>query len=78
MKKLILAAVVLSSSFVISCKKDRNCTCTITKTYGGIGTVNTTAIVYKSVSKKQAKTLCVSYTSTSDGGTLTTETCKLD
>jgi hypothetical protein len=77
MKKLILPIAILAASFLTSCVKERDCQCTTTESFAGKSTSSTQATVYKDVTKKQAKTLCASYTTTDDAGYVTTQDCKL-
>jgi hypothetical protein len=77
MKKVTLFAAVLTAFTFASCEKERDCTCTTTNAYAGTSTSSTQTIVYKDVTKKQAKTLCASYTTTDASGTTTTQDCKL-
>ena len=79
MKKVVLFAAVLSAMSFASCKKERDCTCTVTETQPGqIATSYTSTRTYKDVKKSQAKTLCAGWTETSPGGTVTTADCKLN
>lgn len=79
MKKVILFSAVLAALSFASCKKEHDCTCTSTKTYAGTTTnEGTTIVTYKDVTKRNAKTLCVSSTQTDPDGKVTTSTCTLD
>lgn len=77
MKKIFFFCAILSVSLFISCVKERDCECTTTITYAGVSTISTSNTVYKDVTKKQAKTLCVSSTNTAEDGKVTTKDCKL-
>ncbi|MEO6902342.1 MAG: hypothetical protein ABI315_04215 [Bacteroidia bacterium] len=77
MKKIIFSIPVLALLVLTSCVKERDCNCTTTITYAGGSHVSTDKIVYKDVTKTQAKTLCASYTTTDDSGVVTTQDCKL-
>jgi hypothetical protein len=77
MKKLFLFCAVLTSSLFVSCVKERDCECTTTESYAGVSVASSSTTVYKDVTKKQAKTLCVSSTSTDETGVVTTNDCKL-
>lgn len=78
MKKTILFVAVLAAISFASCKKERECTCTVTSTFGGTSSSGTQTRTYKDVTKKQAKTLCAGWTETSASGTVTTADCKLN
>ena len=78
MKKIILFAAVVSAISFASCKKERDCSCTTTSAFGGATTSSSSVVTYKDVTKKQGKTLCVSYTTTDASGAVTTADCKLD
>lgn len=73
MKKLILLFAI---TLIVSCKKDRSCTCT--KTDG----VNTPSIytinVYKETKKQAAAGQCASYSKNENGKDLVIVTCKLN
>lgn len=77
MKKVILFAAAVAAISMSSCVKERDCTCTTTSSYAGTSQSSTQTIVYKDVTKKQAKTLCASYTTTDDSGITTTQDCSL-
>jgi hypothetical protein len=77
MKKLILSLTVLTASFFSSCVKERDCQCTTTESFAGKSSTSTQTTVFKDVTKKQAKTLCASYTTTNESGVVTTQDCKL-
>ncbi|MBA3664452.1 MAG: hypothetical protein H0W61_09625 [Bacteroidetes bacterium] len=74
MKKILLTAAIAGLSMV-SCKKDRNCTCTDSDSTGGAAYVSTTTIVKST--KAQAKANCVS-TKYTDGGVTFTSNCVLN
>jgi hypothetical protein len=78
MKKVILFAAVATAFSFASCKKEHDCRCTYTTTFGGVSTTSTSTETYKDVTKKNAKTLCVSSTSTSDNGVVTTSSCTVE
>ncbi len=78
MKKTILFVAVLSAISFASCKKERACTCTSTTTFAGSTSTGAQTKTYKDVTKKQAKTLCVGYTTTDGSGAVTTVDCKLN
>lgn len=78
MKKLFLFGTTLALFVLASCVKERNCSCTTTKSYAGTSTAETSMIVLKDVTKKQAKTLCASSTTTDEKGVVTTKDCKLE
>jgi hypothetical protein len=78
MKKVILFAAVVSAISFTSCKKERDCTCTVTKSTPGLGTATyTEKTTYKDVTKSQGKNNCISWTKTDDNGAVTTEDCTL-
>lgn len=79
MKKVILFAAVLSAFTFASCKKEHDCKCSTTSTFAGsTSPATTTTVTYKDVTKRNAKTLCVSSTETDADGRVTTSTCSLD
>ena len=57
MKKTTLIALSISAFFLISCKKDRVCSCTYAD--GSVAT----QVTFVHVTKKEAKSSCVSSTS---------------
>jgi hypothetical protein len=77
MKKIILSAAVASCVLFASCEKERDCKCTTTTAFAGSSSTTTSTVTYKDVTKKQGKTLCASWTSTNDNGTVTTKDCEL-
>ena len=79
MKKVILFAAVTTAFTFASCKKEHDCKCSSTTTFGGSTSAAVeTTVTYKDVTKKNAKTLCVSTTKTDASGSVTTNTCTLD
>jgi hypothetical protein len=67
MKKTTITALAIAGFIFASCKKDRTCECTVTRTNGSSGgTVyfgspdvsSTTTTVYKKVKKSDMKALC--------------------
>lgn len=78
MKKVILFAAAVAAISMSSCVKERGCTCTTNSTYAGVTTSSTQKLIYKDVTKKQAKTLCKGYTTTDDNGNTMTKDCSLD
>jgi hypothetical protein len=79
MKKVTLIAAVVTAVLMSSCSvKERDCKCTTTYSYAGNSSTSSETIVYKDVTKKQAKTLCVGYTTTDDTGHTTTKSCELE
>ncbi|MGZ3864059.1 MAG: hypothetical protein ACXVPN_13195 [Bacteroidia bacterium] len=79
MKKTILLAGFFASLSLVSCKKDRTCTCTVS----GTGfSVSATIIVQKTTKKAALQGACSSVTQTStnsSGGTdVTTKTCTVN
>jgi hypothetical protein len=78
MKKIIFSAAVAVTFLFASCaKKEHTCTCTVTSSYAGTSTSYSTNETYKDVTKKNAKTLCVSSTTTDATGATTTSDCSL-
>ncbi|MFL5762598.1 MAG: hypothetical protein ACJ77K_01570 [Bacteroidia bacterium] len=78
MKKIMLSAAVAASILMVSCKKEHTCACTTTTTYAGGSGSSSHSVTYKDVTKRNAKTLCVSSTSTdATSGATTTDDCKL-
>jgi hypothetical protein len=73
MKKIILFVAVVSAISFASCKKDRTCTCTTTTSAGGS---STSVVKYDKAKKGDARSQCLSYTTTGTGYTTTT-TCDL-
>ena len=60
MKKIILFAAILSTFSVVSCKKDRVCTCVVTSD-APLSTNTTEVTTYTKARKGDAKAACVSY-----------------
>ncbi len=79
MKKVILFAAVTTAFSFASCKKEHDCKCSSTYTFGGAtSAAETNTITYKDVTKKNAKTLCVSSTETDANGGVRTTSCSVD
>ena len=77
MKKIILLFTVSMTLCIVSCKKDRTCTCTNKDSTG----TATEKIVFHKVSNKTAEADCVNQTMIGDDGTGPSTlifTCKLD
>jgi hypothetical protein len=78
MKKIIFSTAVAATVLLASCaKKEHTCTCTVVSSYAGTSSSSTYSETYKDVTKKNAKTLCVSSTSTDASGVTTTSDCSL-
>ena len=78
MKKIILSSAVAVALIMTSCqKKEHTCSCSSVYTYGGVNTPSSSSVTYKDVTKKNAKTLCVSSTQTDANGGVTTTSCEL-
>ncbi|MGZ3942073.1 MAG: hypothetical protein ACXVOH_08350 [Bacteroidia bacterium] len=79
MKKAILSAGLLLSLTMVSCKKDRTCTCTIS---GNGFSVTATVVVQKTTKRAAEQGACASETETttnSSGGTdVTTMNCTVN
>ncbi len=79
MKKVILFVAVTTAFSFASCKKEHDCKCSSTTSFAGSTTAAAvTTVTYKDVTKKNAKTLCVSSTKTDASGSVTTTECSLD
>ncbi len=77
MKKITLLSIALITLSFASCKKDRTCTCTQIEDSPG-ATSSEYKVVYKKVTKSQAKSACMSLKVTPDGQPYTeTRTCTL-
>jgi hypothetical protein len=77
MKKLSILSIALVALSFASCKKDRTCTCTQTDNSPG-ATVDSYTVVYKKITKGNAKAACMSLNVTPDGQPYTeTRTCTL-
>jgi hypothetical protein len=76
MKYKIVLIIVLEAALFSSCKKDRECNCSVTRTSAS-GTVypkTTKIVVYEDATRRKAKTLCKSHIITiSDGSTIEKE-----
>ena len=70
MKKVLLFVAVVSAASFASCKKDRVCTCTSTFTPagGGSATTSTQVTTYTKAKKGDARSHCLSGTSTDASG----------
>ena len=55
MKKALLFVAIVSFTFLVACKKDRVCTCTVTPV---TGSVYTYTVTYFGSHKKDARILC--------------------
>jgi hypothetical protein len=77
MKKIAILSIAFVAITFASCKKERTCTCsTISNEPGSVSSEKT--IVYKKISKKDAKAACMSLKVTPDGQSYTdTRTCTL-
>ncbi len=79
MKKVILFAAVATAFSFASCKQEHDCKCSSTTTFGATTSpAATSTVTYKDVTKRHAKTLCVSSTETDANGAVTTSTCTVD
>lgn len=79
MKKVILFAAVVSAISFASCKKEHDCKCTSTTSFAGSTSApEVTTTTYKDVTKRNAKTLCVSSTTTDPNGAVTTAECTVE
>lgn len=83
MKKVLFIAAVAVASLA-SCKKDRVCTCTSTTTSTGGGTTIVTSdasqVTYTKAKKGDARSACLSYTTTNTstyGTSTTTADCSI-
>lgn len=79
MKKVILFATVAAAISFTSCKKaEHECECSSTYSFAGSTTdAVVTTETYKDVTKKHAKSLCYSSSTTNEVGGVTTKTCEL-
>ncbi len=79
MKKTVLSIVAVTCLSLTCCKKERTCTCTVNERYPIIFSPSsyTGTYTYKRVTKKQLKTLCVSYAETNSDGYTKTVDCEL-
>lgn len=71
MKKVIFIAIVALSSLA-SCKKDHTCTCTYS------GSSVPTVVTYTDSKKSDARSQCLSSTTTSASGGSSSRTCTFD
>ena len=71
MKKVIFIAIVAMASLA-SCKKDHTCTCTTA------GSTTVTVVTYTDSKKSDARSQCLSYTQTYNGGAATVVTCTIN
>jgi hypothetical protein len=55
MKKALLFVAIASAAFLVACKKDRVCTCTVTPVSG---TASSYTVTYYAAHKKDARILC--------------------
>lgn len=77
MKKTIIISLTFAVIAFASCKKDRTCTCTQIDNSPG-ATSSEYTVVYKKISKKNAKAACMSLEVTPTGQPYTeTRTCTL-
>jgi hypothetical protein len=77
MKKLTFLLIAFVAISFASCKKDRTCNCTITSNEPGISASDYT-VVYKKISKSNAKAACMSLEVTPSGQPYTeTRKCTL-
>lgn len=78
MKKITLLAIALVAISVTSCKKDRTCSCTVTDNSPG-STTSEYKVVYKKITKSNAKAACMSIDITPTGQPYTeTRKCTLN
>jgi len=84
MKKILLLPIAFLALGLFSCKKDRDCKCTVTHTSssGNVTTDIDQVTTYTDIRKSGAKSRCQNYTTVnvnSNGGTSTTKgECKLN
>lgn len=71
MKKVIFIAIVAMASLA-SCKKDRTCTCTTA------GSTTASVVTYTKAKKGDARSQCLSYIQTYNGGAASVVTCTLN
>ncbi|MDF2436860.1 MAG: hypothetical protein K0Q95_1236 [Bacteroidota bacterium] len=73
MKKVLFTAAVLVASLA-SCKKDHTCTCTTTTSGSGVSVTGDPVVTeYPKSKKAAARAHCLSYTTTGNGYTSTTD-----
>ena len=78
MKRITILSIAMIALSFASCKKDRTCTCTQTDNSPG-ATTDEYKVVYKKITKRSAKSACMSIEITPDGQPYTeTRTCKLN
>lgn len=78
MKKITILAIAFIAISIASCKKDRSCTCTVTDNSPG-STSSEYKVVYKKITKSNAKAACMSIDITPDGQPYTeTRKCTLN
>lgn len=78
MKKVIILSIAFVSLFFTSCKKDRTCNCTVTDNSPG-STTSEYKVVYKKITKGNAKASCISQEVTASGQPYTETTkCTLN
>ena len=71
MKKITILSFVFIAIFFASCKKDRACTCTVIDNNPG-ATTSEYKVVYKKITKSNAKSACMSIDIKPDGETTST------
>jgi hypothetical protein len=77
MKKITILLIACIATSFVSCKKDRTCNCTVTDNSPGATTSEYT-VVYKKISKSNAKAACMSLEVTPSGQPYTeTRKCTL-
>ena len=77
MKKITILAIALIAISFASCKKDRTCSCSVTDNSPG-ATTSEYKVVYHKITKKNAKSACMSLEVTPSGQPYTeTRTCTL-
>jgi hypothetical protein len=78
MKKISLLSIAFIAISFASCKKDRTCNCTVTDNSPG-STSSEYKVVYKKITKSNAKTACMSLEVTPTGQPYTeTRKCTLN
>ncbi len=79
MKKITILSIALIALSLASCKKERTCTCVTTDNDpASAGASSTKTIVYKKITKANAKAACMSIDITPDGQPYTeTRKCTL-
>ena len=66
MKKGLMIFAALAFLAVVSCSKDRTCSCTTTTSFGGATSTVTADTTLANMSKGDAKTTCESFESSGD------------